>query len=147
MKEQLVSIETARVAKEKGFNEPVLLAYKDGVLEDDTRTGEYCLHDMWYKANGVIITKFKEVIAAPTQSFLLKWLREKHNIDIVIIPERYKNGVNYVVQAQKWDLICDPKEYPNFTIEGSYWFNDNHEYPTYEDALEKGLLEGLKLIK
>lgn len=81
-----------------------------------------------------------------TQSLLQRWLREIHQIDVVISPERYSNGVNYCVQAQKFDLNegCITQ---NFIVEGSYWFNDNHEYPTYEEALEKGLQEGLKLIK
>jgi hypothetical protein len=78
---------------------------------------------------------------------LQKWLREVHSIDVVMGPERYKTGVNYMVQAQKWDLNVDEDSHYNFVVKGSYWFNDNNEYPTYEDALEKGLQEALKLIE
>lgn len=77
---------------------------------------------------------------------LQKWLRDKHNIDIIFEPERYKNGINYCVQAQCFDLINGDSKL-NFIINATYMFNDNHEYPTYEQALEKGLSEALKLIK
>lgn len=112
MKEQLITFETAKLAKEKGFR---------------------------------LLVDFES--SYPTQSLLQKWLREKHNIDVVISPERYSNGVNYLVQAQKWDLNADPEVNLNFVIKGSCWYNDNHEYPTYEEALEKGLQEALKLIE
>lgn len=58
---------------------------------------------------------------------LQKWLREVHNIDVYCIPceSDYKEG---------------------------QWFNNiaSHNPPftgTYEEALELGLIEGLKLIK
>ena len=137
MKEELVTFDTAKLAKEKGFNEPVLAIYSGNQLgyiqEGDT------LFKKWNHCTDA-------TYSAPTQSLLQKWLREVHNIDVVISPERYKNGVNYMVQAQKWDLNANEEIHPNFVVKGSYWFNDNHEHPTYEEALEKGLQEALKLI-
>lgn len=139
MKEQLINFETAKLAKEKGF---------------DWNCNNYTSkRDGNYFSSTTILVGYKnwneiyETWSIPTQSLLHRWLREIHNIDVVIAPERYKNGVNYLVQAQKFDLTSDPETNLNFCIEGSYWFNDNHEYPTYEDAMEKGLEEALKLIK
>lgn len=85
------------------------------------------------------------VADAPTQTEVRNMLIEVYNIDVVIVPERHEEGVNYLVQAQKFDLIggCITD---NYMIKGSYWFNDSGEYPTFKLALDKGLLEGIKLI-
>ena len=59
----------------------------------------------------------------PTQSLLQKWLREKHNIDIYCIP----------CETQLGDITL--------------WKSDDTFVGTYEEALEVGLIKGLKLIK
>lgn len=74
-----------------------------------------------------------------TQSLLQKWLREKHNIDITIITnwnkeiKSYRVGLSYIL---------------NNKIE--IWFSRKDteilEYKTYEEALEIGLYQGLKLV-
>lgn len=67
----------------------------------------------------------KELYYAPTQSLLQKWLREEHNINV----------------------YCTPCEHDE-----SLWYNNiASQTPvftgTYEESLEVGLLEVLKLIK
>jgi len=140
MKEILITFNTAKLAKEKGFKGiETDNVYYDPNEEPINRlllTGTATR----YKGNNWFIYN------APTQSLLQKWLREKHNIDVVILPERYKDGINYLVQAQKWDLTTNEKSNPNFVVKASYWFNDNNEYPSFEEALEKGLQEALKLL-
>ena len=64
MEEQLISFETAVLAKEKGFEFRVVWEYILGFKEDSER-------DKYL----------------PTQSLLAKWLREKHNIHLIA----YKN--------------------------------------------------------
>lgn len=132
MKEQTIKYETAKLAKEKGFPQ-------GGIY------GMYNVNNESYY--NVKAKNFDIQITAPTQSLLQKWLREEKSIDVVLQPERYKDGTNYIVQAQKFDFNSNPKDNPNFMVKGSYWFNDNNEYPTYEQALEKGLQEALKLIE
>jgi len=61
----------------------------------------------------------------PTQSLLQRWLREVHNIDIFLF--KGKNG--YYTQAYQLDLNTE-----------------NLNFSTYEEALEVGLFEALKLI-
>lgn len=153
MKESLISFETAKLAYRKGYTRETV-----GISFTSTRKNYYNKEG---ELNGDCIDFIKDVIKhgrdkarinhilypATSQSLLQKWLREVHNIDVVLSPERYSNGINYLVQAQKWDLNADPEVNPNFVIKGSYWFNDNHEYETYEEALEKGLQEALKLIE
>lgn len=63
MQEQLISFETAKSAKEKGFKEKTELYYSSST-----------------KSYSVSYDEF----AAPTQSLLQKWLRNNYNIDIVI---------------------------------------------------------------
>ena len=70
--------------------------------------------------------------AKPTQSLLAKWLREEYNIDINIITKHKDLGKFY-------GGFIDTNNKINKSI-GS-------NYKTYEEALEIGLQEALKLIK
>jgi hypothetical protein len=136
MKDQLISFETAKLAKEKGFQlQRNYFGYIDKFYHPITQ----CIrsYGMTGRTNKGIL------IYIPTQSLLQKWLREVHNLHIVIFPEFYTTGINYTVQI----LCYDPTSsdcYNNDKCTGMY--GDNGEYPTYEFALEFGLYEALKLI-
>ena len=67
----------------------------------------------------------------PTQSLLQKWLREEHNIHIEISREYIKGKII------GYDCIIDYEE----------GIIDLETKSIYEEALEQGLLEALKLIK
>jgi len=110
MKEELVKFETAVLAKEKGFE-----SYKNCITFPST------------------IKDFKKSNLAVTQSLLQKWLREIHNIDIMIIP-KYKDLGKF------YGCILEVDNKKTISNLGSNFKN-------YEEALEKGLLEGLKLIE
>ena len=106
MDEQLISFETAKLAKEKGCN-----------LENCTCGG------------------YPDCICSDkriSQSLLAKWLREKYDIDVIINTYRNQNQkyYKYFISEKSKDVIKS-EEY----------------YNTYEDALEIGLQEALKLIK
>jgi hypothetical protein len=123
MKDTLISFETAKLAKEKGFNWKVnnyfqLKTISGGVFE------EY-LED----SNQDINSDFPQnaLFSRPSQSLLQKWLREKHNIEVYIIPWIYNNKTVY-------DFFVN--------YEG-----ESRAYSTYELALETSLIEGLKHIK
>lgn len=73
-----------------------------------------------------------EGINAPTQSLLQKWLREIHKIDIFIT--KVKN--NYAPSVYSKNIS---KHAIGVTLFG--------KDKTYEEALEVGLQEALKLIK
>ena len=129
MKEQLISFETANLAKEKGFanniEDSVESFYINGMLT----------HEMWvYNSNQTEITSNR--IAAPTQSLLQKWLREVHKIDICI-------NLWYTTSGDVAGFLVDVygrlEKYSKCRYSG--------EKPSYEKALEKGLFEALKLIK
>jgi hypothetical protein len=138
MKEQLITFETAKLAKEKEFF-------------DKSNNGEIRLsQDNFYNENGVKF-KFNDIFLgdkigdltkcynAPTQSLLQKWLREKHNIHINIMfpinEDDYINTPLFKIQI----LEKIPQSLLKRYTTGS-------DFSTYEEALEKGLTEALKLI-
>ena len=115
MKDELVTIETAKLAKEKGFN-----------------WGEKCYFDINPNSQAMCYSETNPShFLMPTQSLLQKWLREVHNIHIYIIADgRLDFGMCL-------NIIDSPDE-------SGYW---NYFLKTYEEALEKGLQEALKLIE
>jgi hypothetical protein len=139
MEEQIISFETAKLAKEKGFDLFVNNAY----LEDKVLYGTISLMEESDSAfidvmDGIELEnhnhfEFKNRYSAPTQSLLQKWLRENHDIHIEIV---YWEDNTWSAQLVG-DIFQDE-------------FGDDYEAfgcDTYENALEIGLQEALKLIK
>lgn len=146
MKEQLVSLEVAKLLKEKGFfidyvvheiyiseNEDlseinnVILKYDEdgylGTIDDYFNHTEVepwlhsYMHPYWF---------------APTQSLAQKYLREKYDIHIGIwknrLTEKYR--IEYIIMyGEDLDVPLD-----------------DIEYISYEEALEQGLQKALNLI-
>ena len=107
MKEQLITFETAKLAKEKGFTIGV-----DLILYLYLEKGFY--------------------IGAPTQSLLQKWLREQHNLEVISM--HADDFVWWKVKVRRLSKV------------GAELIKTEMEFNTYEEALEKGLQEALKLI-
>ena len=118
MEEQLISFETAKLAKEKLFPQS---RKAKGKFRDDGSTENLGI-------GGAMVDTCKEWYERPTQSLLAKWLREKHNIHLIA----YKN-IN--IDGYDWCYI---------TTDG---ITNINSYKTYEEAYEIGLQEALKLIK
>lgn len=133
MKEELIQFETAKLAKEKGFDISVVNFYTTGKKNYLTNTRNYdddgYAESNWNNGLGSYPTSPDYVeCSAPTQALLQKWLREKCNIEVFVKSE-YKNKVKI-----------------------GFYYGGNLEYSkpiykTYEEALEEGLQEALKLIK
>ena len=144
MEEQLISYETAKLAKEKGFDEKVYREYdKSGYLRCTSKSAD------------VVLGPYDELLKsteypAPTQSLLQKWLREVHNCFIDILPHRDGDSKNKQWKSKKdvfWSVEVDYYG-KNFEIE----LTDDSDFTqhfnkTYEEALEIGLQEALKLIR
>lgn len=125
MIEELVTLETAKMLKEKGFNKFCSFAYID----------EYC-NLMSVHTTNSLIDKMGLGYSAPNQSFAQKWLRETKNLHICII--KYASGYSYD--------ICK-EDNGTHIAEGVFKGpNDGGEWDTYEEALEAGIQEALKLI-
>lgn len=125
MKEQYISLETAKIAKEKGFDWPCIFAYD--------KLDMLC-HDLTDLFKGVNYNSSWMMKSAPAQFFLQKWLRERHGIHIAIRRLIWHGQVEYN------DFV-----YPS----GSDKHTDTtlgNEWETYEEALENALQEALKLI-
>ena len=154
MKKDLILFETAKLAKEKGFDELVFYKYSDkGVLYISYTTEQYygieTLEDFISSGDG--FTKNNElpwqniyrsenenkkvniVVTAPTQSELQKWLREKHNIHVEVW---YDN-----TQKDGYPYLCEIYDQNDEVVDHDGWYYDN-----WEEALEEGLQEALKLI-
>jgi len=140
MKEILVSLELAKLAKEKGFNLKVYGFYKgeELVLENQLTDVVLGIDDILYNYNK------NNSVSAPTQSLLQKWLREVHGIIVTSKPyqDDVSNETDEDIEFQTlWENeILDVKDSYNV-------FSDNTFYHSYEEALEIGLQEALKLIK
>ena len=119
LKEKLISFETAKLAKEKGFH---ISSRGEGMGKRVFINGEL--------VNTIFSSK--DYIHAPTQSLLQKWLREVHEISIKI-DDFYTNS------RVRFDYnVCEL---------GSQEDNPVGVFETYEEALEAGLQEALKQIK
>lgn len=131
MEEQIVSFETAKLAKEKGFDIPV----RYGVFGKKMKLTE---NHGWEWNKKLELRNWNTPNAnsysVPTQSLLQKWLREVHNVQLTIIPV---GNVDFSLKYWHYSILglnCN---------EGK---NDVNRFFTYEQTLEEGLKEALKLV-
>ena len=117
MEETLITFETAKLAKEKGF--------------EDIISGYYNHEGILQKQFGLIQAFCK----APTQSLLQKWLREVHNMHFEIKP------IFEVTSIRPYHITI----FKNLSGK-DFIYKIVGTRETYEEALEVGLQEGLKLI-
>ena len=133
MKDELVTFETAKLAKDKGFNK---------ILCKFCFVKGHLLHKKLFVKN--LHREGQDFYVAPTQSLLQRWLREEHNISVDITTDAFTNDTDntYVYQCVVWEGVID-KEIMLSKVNLSHEFYED----TYEQALETGLFEALKLIK
>ena len=138
MKEQLISLETAKLAKEKGFDWECNCVFFENGIDDDLlyyeasagKTQNSLLEEHYFSCDD------KPFCTAPTQSLLQKWLREVHKIYVTALPSYADNSDN---KKHYFEL---------FYGKTLRLLGDKYSYfPTYEEALEIGLFEALNLIK
>ncbi|MEM7485050.1 MAG: hypothetical protein AAF348_07560 [Bacteroidota bacterium] len=134
MKEQLIEFKTAKLAKEKGFDWPVRYYYQHNI------EGKLITSDLEEELSNCNDTPNYPEWSRSTQSLLQKWLRKLH-IDITVITNWLKDGkkiyyvgFSYLNKNNKIDIWFSKKS------------GNKIEYPTYEQALETALYEGLKII-
>lgn len=139
MKDQLVSFTTAKLAKEKDFDEYCFNGYRVSSKEllplsqldfdtiyDNQEDIDKVFRELFFK-NSEVVKNYS--ITAPTQSLLQRWLREKHNLIIWIQPSAISPESIFYPKI-------DTKQ--NVGILGSY--------NSYEEALEIALQRALSLI-
>ena len=118
-KEAYVSFETAKLLKEKGFDENTLMVYMS--------YGDLCKcnrYDSIRNSNYNDITKNYFECTAPTHQMAMKWLREVHNIDICVFPYQ----ADYISYSYKVKIYKNKEIYLTIT-----------DSKTYEYAVEAAL--------
>jgi hypothetical protein len=139
MEEIYISFETSKLAKEKGFEELCFYHYtKQGkLIEPHLENGSSTDVEFNVELNELLENhnyKHWDKYSAPTQSLLQKWLREKHGAYVeVSINTEYKYNIIIFFKGE-FIYIRDNKN------------NEVSQYNKYEEALEEGLYEALKLI-
>ena len=129
MTEEFVTLETAKLLKEKGFKEDVFTFYEVDCVE-----GDMILSETYDESEN--FNEKNDCLSAPTQSLAQKWLRETKNIHICV----YNCACGYGYEISKAD---NGTHITSSVYEGP---NDGGEWDIYEEALEAGLHEALKLI-
>lgn len=166
MKEELIKFETAVLAKEKGFDEkcnyyfhnqpefgskdllkyPKVKSFGSGAIYNSSYG--FSSYEIFYYNNTDIENRkakkqtnkdkrFYELCTAPTQSLLQRWLREVYKIHVSL------DNVN-VPEKEKW--IYEINKLPCGVL--VLWNKETSPtFDSYEEALESGLYEALKLVK
>lgn len=133
-KEDYVSLEVANLLKEKGFNE-YCGAYYHLNWEDMTEEERFEAapsHDFRNKDNGYRV-------GAPTLYEAQKWIREKHDIHIVI-----SSHYSHMYEVIEYEYMI--ATYFDFLEKPFKWRKSKEYYEKYEQCLNNGILEALKLI-
>ena len=142
MEEQLITFKTAKLAKEKGFDiEESCVAFytkpRSKMFGIDEHGRYYNIKNtprkLYYIGKSAAFNS-NNVILAPTQSLLQKWLREVHNIRLEI-----QSLIDYTYAYSIYQELQDNKYCKQIAFEYT-------EQYSYENALEIGLKHALKLI-
>ena len=129
--DQIVTLETAKLAEEVGYDGNFLYQYMYG---DDTPTPNmmFCdeapieVEDLDFDAAYPGYD-----IAAPTQTALSRWLREKHDMYVSVDIAIFKRGWNACIISIPKELVC----------------TNARGFDTYEEAMEEGLKLACKIVK
>lgn len=132
-----VTLEVAKLLKEKGFNEECYTYYIDDALIYYVNPNKNNIYensglrlknpmDQYLSSSGFL---------APTLCQAQKWLREKHSCYVQVTHETHKTEVKNLVQVLFYESDKSTDKY-----------GDNAEFDTYEDALNFGILKALKRI-
>lgn len=126
MKEALIKFKTAKLAKEKGFRScETNYIYVKG--KEDKRPKLLPAPSDHYNDSPL------PCYGCYTQGLIQKWLREVHQIHVWVYPWTHNEYVLDLV------VYVDGEEKDSFL--------ENNNYTNYEDALEYGLQQALKIIK
>ena len=135
---------SALALKELGFDESCLMAYlgkeKEPYLKCD---------DTWHLQAKDVLNPTK----TPTYSQVFRWFREKHGLHHTIMPEFYKDGINFNWQIlwylpkDKWTEHVISEGTMWLISEGTMWYGDNGEYPSQEEAESACLIKLIEIVK
>jgi hypothetical protein len=137
MKKQFVTYSIALALKEIKFDEPCILVYSD----------KKELHTITYSESHVLLpfvlnSKLPDkIIAAPLWQQVIGWFREKHKLNIYIIPNGVFDESKCVFRIDSKDRMLVLDKLNNVYSFVSDWMND------YEEAREAAIIEAIEIIK
>ena len=126
VKEDYVSFETAKLLKEKGFDEPCECFY-------DTEHNDISIVNGWMDTSNSLLEEREFLCySAPTLQMATKWLRENHNLYVTSVP----NGIG--------EYVFYPWVYKKFewgwnVLESSLNGFQNTEFSSPEEACEAAI--------
>ena len=130
IEESYVSFDTAKMLKEAGFDVPCTSQYSEGK----------CIWNVGYPEN---FNQGEFGYSRPTQALAARWLREAHGIHVssnIFMDSSNDADGNTVDEWNFWS-------YDLFDNSGRIIEESDDRYDSYEEALEAGLQEAIKLIK
>jgi len=153
MEDTLIGFETAKLAKLKGFDVNSSYTYND----DGFLINGFEYDECFNNSEGNII--------AVSQSLLQKYLRDKHNIIIIVNYQHsvlkhksyyfntiIKDNIEFEDTQERFGKILDKSyqnisgNYVNEELLEKYLFEDKFAFDTYEECLEYALQQALNLI-
>lgn len=127
---KLVSFKVAELAKQKGFD--IKIQQKNQVY--DCFLGVIDKNFISDDVQNWNDKKYADICSAPTQSLLQSWLRDKHNLNISI-------QLGYGIPNSWWSYFIQSIKDDSLIV------NTENIFYSYEEALEDGLYEALKIIE
>lgn len=127
-KEKFASIQLSMLLKEKGFDETCRFAYY--------KFNENYIVSVAEKRNSQLPSN---CFSITTYSHVLKWLRENHNVFVLVVPH-YSRKYETIKYEYKIATYSDIQEKP-IKLKKSKEY-----YEKYDGCLNDGILEALKLI-
>jgi hypothetical protein len=131
MTEELITFETAKLAKEKGFDELTKTLY---ITDKDTTRLAKANNSKRTNSNYIELEDYK-VYSAPTQSLLQKWLREKYGVHVTPFLKSSGYEILFMEMSEGYPFTTKPTAY------------EGQSFETYEEALELGLRDRLEHLK
>ena len=125
--EQYITLETAKLAKQAGFDWRTYPHYQDIYKDELLKAG---LSGNW--------NQYKDCCSAPTQSVLQKWLREEKGYHIYI--SHTYTAIDCQIKSI-WEVLYEKMSFlkPNSILILEDDFGRSLAFDTYEAALEAGL--------
>lgn len=153
IQEDLITFETAVLAKSKGFDLETLHFYtkpNSKMFGIDEHYRNYPIKNIskkLYRVGVHAVLNIENIYYASSHSLLAKWLRDVHNIVIIMDYATHQDDepighITYYCMINKFT----PEIFTSSFDEGSEDDGITEYYDTYEQALEQGLQIALKLI-
>lgn len=135
--EDYVSFNTAKLLKEKGYDETCRAFWKDWNGQtmlyycDRSQMFDWCNNSMLEKHYN---NNEETNIAAPTLQMACKWLMEIHNCIITFDYDSYENADDSSIIETGYSFTLQRKEKPT-----EYEYIHDWVYSTYEEAVEEAI--------